>query len=430
MAATPRRVRNFLASARALLTLLPILGPLGLGPLAPGPLALGLLGLGLFRSGPAHAQIGSDRYSSMVVEAAGGKILETINPDAPRHPASLTKLMTLYMAFEALRDRRIALDTPVPVSAHAASMEPTKLGLVPGSRLTVEQAILGLVTKSANDAAAALGELLGGSEDRFAQMMTLRGRALGMPNTTFTNASGLPDPDQWTTARDLAVLARHIVTDFPQDYHYFSTPSFVFRGGTIFNHDGMLRSYPGADGMKTGYTEASGHNLVTSAVRDGVRLIGVVLGAGSNAERDVHMAALLNQGFEEMDVPTERRPAGVANTLGLIGVAHAATAEPPPRANPRARTVGAATSVHEGWAIQVGVYAKEKAAREAAAAAHRLAEDGQPRIEPAIAHGRPAWRAQVTGLTAPEAQGACAALSRHRTPCMVLRPDAREVASR
>jgi D-alanyl-D-alanine carboxypeptidase len=366
----------------------------------------------------------------MVVEAASGKILETINPDAPRHPASLAKLMTLYMTFEALRDRRITLDTLVPVSAHAASMEPTKLGLLPGARLTVEQAILGLVTKSANDAAAALGELLGGSEDRFAQMMTLRARALGMSNTTFTNASGLPDPDEWTTARDLAVLARHIVSDFPGNYHYFSTPSFVFRGGTIFNHDGMLRSYPGADGMKTGYTEASGHNLVTSAVRDGVRLIGVVLGAGSNAERDVHMAALLNQGYEAMDVPIDRHPTQVASASALMGVAHAATVEPAPRPSARARTVDAHVVTREDWGIQVGIYAKERAAREAAAAARRLAEDGEPRVAPATAHGRRAWRAQVTGLTAPEAQGTCAALSRHRTPCVVLRPEAREVASR
>jgi D-alanyl-D-alanine carboxypeptidase len=419
MAGTPRWGRKFFTHTRVLLTVLPIFGPPGLLP----------LGLGLLWPDLAHGQIGSDRYSSIVVDAASGRILETINPDAPRHPASLAKVMTLYMAFEALRDRRITLDTLVPVSAHAASMEPTKLGLLPGSRLTVEQAILGLVTKSANDAAAALGELLGGSEDQFAQMMTLRARSLGMPNTTFTNASGLPDPDQWTTARDLAVLARHVVTDFPGEYHYFSTPSFVFRGGTIYNHDGMLRSYPGADGMKTGYTEASGHNLITSAVRDGVRLIGVVLGAGNNAERDVHMAALLNQGYEEMDVPIDH-PTRVASTVGLVSAAHAATTDPAPRAAARARPASAPVGAHEGWGIQVGIYAKERAAREAAAAARRLAADGQPRIEPATAHGRPAWRAQVTGLTALEAQGACAALSRHRTPCQVLRLEAREIASR
>ena len=153
---------------------------------------------------PARAQIGSDRYSSIVIDAATGNVLSAVNADELRHPASLTKMMTLYMVFEALRDRRIALDQLVPVSSHAASMSPSKLGLLPGTRITVEQAILGLVTKSANDAAAALGELLGGDEERFAQMMTLRARALGMTRTVFRNASGLPDPEQVTTARDLA----------------------------------------------------------------------------------------------------------------------------------------------------------------------------------------------------------------------------------
>ena len=230
----------------------------------------------------------------------------------------------------------------MPVSARAAAMEPSKLGLMPGTRLTVEEAILGLVTKSANDAAAALGELLGGSEDRFAQMMTLRARALGMSHTTFTNASGLPDPDQWTTARDLAILARHLLTDFPGFYPYFSTPSFTFQRRVIFNHDRMLQSYPGADGMKTGYTEASGHNLVTSAVHSGVRLIGVVLGAASNPERDVHMAMLLNQGFEQMDVPPERRTAVASRMPSLVSTAHAATLATQPVRPGRACQTGAA----------------------------------------------------------------------------------------
>ncbi len=373
----------------------------------------------------ARAQIGSERYSSIVVDVAGGTVLEQASPDVPRYPASLTKLMTLYMAFEALRDRRISLETLVPVSAHAADMEPSKLGLVPGTRLTVEQAILGLVTKSANDAASALAELLGGSEDRFAQMMTLRARAMGMAHTTFANASGLPDDRQVTTARDLAVLARRLVSDFPGDYRYFSTPSFTFQGRTIFNHDGMLRSYPGADGMKTGYTEAAGHNLVTSAVRGGVRLIGVVLGAGSNAARDVHMAALLNQGFAEMGVPTGAPATLVAShPPSLIGTAHAATlnevhavaAKPAPAA--------------AGWGIQAGSYATERAAREVAASAHRAAEAGEVRIERVNVRGVPLWRAQVVGLTAARAQGACAALAHGRTPCSVLRPEPGQVASR
>ncbi|MDR3537681.1 MAG: D-alanyl-D-alanine carboxypeptidase [Acetobacteraceae bacterium] len=384
---------------------------------------LAILSIAALLAAPeAYAQVGSARYSSIVIDATTGEVLESANPDAPRHPASLTKMMTLFMAFEALRDRRITLDTLVPISAHAASQEPSKLGLVPGTRMTVDQAILGLVTKSANDAASALGELLGGSEDRFGQMMTLRARALGMSHTSLVNASGLPDPDQWASARDLAILARHLVNDFPVYYRYFSTPSFVWQRRVIFNHDRMLQSYPGADGLKTGYTDASGHNLVTSAVRGGVRLIGVVLGAGSNAERDIHMAALLNQGFGQMDVPVERRP---TQTAGLIAAAHAATVETPKPAKLRVAAVASA------WGIQVGSYPTERAARDAAATARRVADDGgELRIEAARVGRKTVWRAQIMGLTAADAQDACASLAHRKTPCAVLRPPSRQVASR
>lgn len=285
-------------------------------------LTLALFSLALNR--PAAAQVGSDRYGSIVIDAQTGNVLSAANADEPRYPASLTKMMTIYMLFEALRDRRVTLNEAVPVSAHAASMEPSKLGLVPGTYITVEQALLGLVTKSANDAAAALGELMGGDEEQFAQMMTLRARALGMSRTTFRNASGLPDPGQTTTARDLALLARHLVQDYPAEYHYFSTPSFVFHGRTILNHDRMLQSYPGADGLKTGYTDASGCNLVTSAVHGDVRLIGVVLGASNGGERDSHMASLLDAGFEQMGVPVVRPEPHRSRFPALIASASAA----------------------------------------------------------------------------------------------------------
>lgn len=365
---------------------------------------------------PAQAQIGSARYSSIVVDANNGEVLEAVNADQLRHPASLTKMMTLYMAFEALRDRRISLDDLVPVSAHAASMEPSKLGLVPGTRITVEQAILGLVTKSANDAASALGEMLGGSEDRFAQMMTLRARALGMSRTTFENASGLPDPDQWTTARDLAILSRHLINDFPGYYRYFSTPSFVWHRQVIPNHDNLLRSYPGADGLKTGYTDASGHNLVSSAVRGGVRLVGVVLGAASNNERDVHMASLLDRGFEQMDVPIGHPTMA---RVTLVSSARAEVVRPPP---PPPRVP------HGGWVVQVGSFATEAAARAAANAARHEAEAGEARVESITVHHKTIWRAQVVGLTSEDAQDAC---SGHRKRnCIVIRPVARQMASR
>ena len=308
----------------------------------------------------AWAQVGSARYSAIVMDAGTGRILMGVNQDALRFPASLTKLMTLYMTFEALRDRRIQLNQYMTVSATAASMPPSKLGLQPGESMTVEQAILGLVTKSANDAASALGEFLGGSEDRFAQMMTLRARALGMSRTSFRNASGLPDPDQWTTARDLATLARRLILDFPQLYGYFSVPGFVWHNRVIQNHDTMLRTYPGADGMKTGFTDAAGHNLVTSAVHGNVRLIGVVMGAGSNVERDQHMTMLLDGGFTEENAPASRFGGG------LIALANAATTfslhpSPPPQL--AERTVMTVPKPVRDYAIQSGAFAAERMAR-------------------------------------------------------------------
>lgn len=410
MGTIARWQRNFLSRARAALLSLPLLTPLPVGLLA---------------ASSAHAQRYNDRFSSIVVDAATGKVLEAVHPNALRHPASLAKLMTLDLTFEALRDHRISLDTLVPVSPHAASMEPTKLGLLPGMRVTVQQCILGIVTRSANDAASALGELLGGTEDRFAQMMTLRARALGMSRTTFVNASGLPAPNAWTTAHDMAILARHLIYDFPNDYHYFSTASFVFRGQTVYNHDNMLKIYPGVDGMKTGYVDASGHNLVTSAVRDGVRLIGVEFGASTNASCYGHMTAMLNTGYEEMDVPIGQPHTVLASAhFNLIASAHAATIEH------AARVVARVHPMPAGWSIQVGVFLLQGSAREAVFKAHRIARGGEPRVEPTRYRGRRAWRAEISGLTAPQAHGACMVLERHHTGCFVLQPVARVLASR
>jgi D-alanyl-D-alanine carboxypeptidase len=379
-------------------------------------------------SAPARAQIGSDRYASLVMDAATGNELSAINADESRHPASLTKMMTLYMVFEALRDRRVGLQQLVPVSAHASSQSPSKLGLVPGTRITVEQAILGLVTKSANDAASALGEMLGGDEDRFGQMMTLRARALGMSHTVFCNASGLPDPEQVTTARDLAVLARHIFQDFPSEYRYFSTPSFNFHGRTILNHDHLLQSYPGADGIKTGYIEASGFNLVTSAVRGDVRLIGVVLGAARPGERDVHMASLLDAGFEQMDVPVAARTQTASRLNAILPSAQAATL-PPVRgaqasADPPARRQGVF------WSVQIGAYASEGIARRTAAKAQRLLDAGDTRVEAVKLRGRTTWRAELIGLSPGEARNACSTLARRRIACTAVRPETGQMASR
>ncbi|WP_338421616.1 D-alanyl-D-alanine carboxypeptidase family protein [Acetobacter fallax] len=264
----------------------------------------------------AHAQY-VGHISAFVSDARTGAVLAQVNPDLQRYPASLTKLMTLYMTFKALRSGAVTLDQAVPVSIHSATREPSKLGLVPGSYLTVEQGVLGLVTKSANDAACALGELIGGNEAQFAAMMTAQAHDLGMSQTTFRNASGLPDPGQMTTARDLATLAQRLISDFPEDYHYFSVGVFYFHGHEIPNHNPMLRYYPGADGMKTGYTAQAGLNLVTSAMRDNVRLVGVVMGASSNIERTRTMAALMDQGFADEGVAPVERSAPMAKPFIL-----------------------------------------------------------------------------------------------------------------
>ncbi len=380
----------------------------------------------LLLTAPASAQIGSERYSSLIMEARTGRVVSSVNPDELRHPASLTKMMTLYMVFEALRDRRISLYQNVPVSQFAASMSPTKLGVPPGGRLSVEEAILGLVTRSANDAAAALGELLGGDEDRFARIMTLRARALGMSRTVFRNASGLPDWDQVTTARDMATLGRRLVFDFPQEYRYFATTTFRFRGQVLRNHNNLLDAYPGTDGLKTGYIDSSGYNLVSSAVRGNVRLIGVVMGAARGGERDLHMMALLDQGYEKLDVPIAPRVAQGGRVPSLIAAAHAASTASmvapsliAPRARPSAR-----------WSVQVGAFGTEAAARQAAVAARRIADAGEARVETVVINRKPSYRAQLSGLSQTDAQVACSALSRRKIACTPIRPEAGHMASR
>jgi D-alanyl-D-alanine carboxypeptidase len=211
-------------------------------------------------------------------------------------------MMTLYMLFEAMRDGRVQPDARITMSAEAAAHPPSKLGLPAGYSLALEDAILAVVTRSANDVAAAIAEHLGGTEERFAQMMTQRARSLGMTRSTFRNASGLPDPEQRTTARDMALLGSRLQADFPQQYAYFRTTAFRWNNRQIHNHNHMLSAYEGMDGIKTGYTRWSGFNIVTSARRDGVRLIGAVMGGGSWVERDRHMAELMDDGFQRAGV--------------------------------------------------------------------------------------------------------------------------------
>src|SRR5579863_5342744 len=244
-----------------------------------------------------HHEAAGGGYSpptaSIVVDGNSGAVLEESNPDALRHPASLTKVMTLYLLFERLDAGTLRLDSQLTVSAHAAAQSPTKLGLKPGQTISVEDAIKGIVTRSANDAAVVIAENLGGSEEGFARLMTQKAHALGMSRTTYVNASGLPDDDQITTARDQALLGRAIQDRFPRYYRFFSTTAFVFRGQTIRGHNHLLGAVPGVDGIKTGFTNSSGFNLMTSVHRDGRYLLGVVLGGRSAGERDAHMRALV-----------------------------------------------------------------------------------------------------------------------------------------
>src|SRR3954447_8069556 len=237
----------------------------------------------------------SPPYADIVVDANSGDVLHATNADSLRHPASLTKIMTLYLLFEQLEAGKFRLDSRLEVSEHAASQAPSKLGLMPGQTLAVEDAIRALVTKSANDAAVVVAEAIGGDEETFARMMTRKARALGMSRTVYANASGLPDKDQITTARDQATLGRAIQDRFPRQYRYFATPAFVYRGHAMRNHNKLLGRVEGVDGIKTGYTRASGFNLVTSVRRGPRHIVAVVMGGASGGARDARMRSLIEQ---------------------------------------------------------------------------------------------------------------------------------------
>jgi D-alanyl-D-alanine carboxypeptidase len=303
----------------------------------------------------------SPQFSSIIVDGNSGAVLTSNNPDGSRHPASLTKIMTLYLLFERLDAGKMKLDTEMDVSEHASEQAPTKLGLKPGQTIKVEDAIKGLVTRSANDAAVVIAEAIAGDEGDFAKLMTRKARALGMTRTVYRNASGLPDDDQVTTARDQSTLGRAIQDRFPRYYRYFSTSVFNYHGQSIRNHNHLLGSVEGIDGIKTGYTRASGFNLVTSMRRGNRHLVGVVLGGRSGGSRDAIMRNLLAENLEKAATTrtvaaiTERNPAD-ANTdvaeadaasrptemVQVNGAVGAAAAEPAMAALPAARPVAPA----------------------------------------------------------------------------------------
>src|SRR6186713_867169 len=257
----------------------------------------------------------SPQFSSIIVDGNSGAVLSSNNPDGVRRPASLTKIMTLYLLFEQLERGKMKLDTEMEVSAYASQQAPTKLGLKPGQTIKVEDAIKGLVTRSANDASVVIAEAIAGDEDEFAKLMTRKARSLGMSRTVYRNANGLPNDEQLTTARDQSTLGRAIQDRFPRYYRYFATASFNYRGHAIRNHNRLLGNVEGVDGIKTGYTRASGFNLVTSMRRGNRHLIGVVLGGRSGGSRDATMRNLLAESLPKAATTrtvaaiTERSPA-------------------------------------------------------------------------------------------------------------------------
>jgi len=238
------------------------------------------------------------KYAAILIDAKTGEVLYSRRPDAQRAPASITKVMTLYLAFEALQKGELNLKDRISISRHAWGQAPSRLGLGRGATISVEAAMHVIATKSANDISVALAERLGGSEIKFARMMTEKARELGMKNTTFMNASGLSAPGHMTTARDLAILSLAVQKNFPEYYNYFSQPQYSYGKQVLANHNHLLRTMPGVDGIKTGYTVQAGFTLAASAVRDGRRLIAVVLGGPSTMARDQNVRALLEAGFD------------------------------------------------------------------------------------------------------------------------------------
>ena len=285
-----------------------------------------------------HIEAYAPPTASVVVDGNAGAVLQASNAEAPRHPASLTKIMTLYLLFERLDAGKIRLDSPLKISEHAAEQAPTKLGLKPGQSIAVEDAIKAVVTKSANDAAVAIAENLGSSEDQFAKLMTEKAHALGMNRTTYVNASGLPDDDQITTAQDQALLGRAIQERFPHYYRYFSTEEFVYRGHAMRNHNHLLGVVGGVDGIKTGYTRASGFNLVTSVHRDGRYIVAVVLGGRSASERDAHMRELISAHIREASLRHSAPP--IAENAEQVTEAATASIEKAARNEPKPVALG------------------------------------------------------------------------------------------
>ncbi len=400
----------------------------------------------------AHAAGVNGRYATIVIEAGTNRVLYATNPDEARHPASMTKMMTLLMLFEALERGEVTMDTKMRVSKFAATRPPTKLGVKARSTVRVEDAINALIILSANDIASVVAEHLGGTESKFGVKMTERAHALGMTNTTFRNASGLPDPKQISTARDMATLSLSLIQNFPQHYAAFSRDQFIFRGITYRTHNRLLSAYEGADGLKTGFINTSGFNLSASAMRDGHRIVAVTFGGTTAANRDRHVADLLDRGFAllsnqpETTVATARIYNYEESFNKPVMVARATTRARRPRAtdtavgdvNEPASTMSAAIPAGAAgmWAIQVGAFGKRATAEQQARAAElKLKPDYASAVavvQAGKSNGKTVYRARVVGLPKADLVRACSiAAPKLKASCLAISPDKlQQVAAR
>lgn len=375
-------------------------------------LMLGALALLMFAPLPAHA-----KYASLVIDAATGEVLHEVNADTRNYPASLTKMMTLYLMFEAIDEGRLRLDDRIVMSHRAASQPPSRLGVKVGQSISAETAIRALAIKSANDVAASVAEHFAGSERKFALIMTAKARDLGMASTTFRNASGLPHRAQMSTARDMSKLAHAMLKHFPNRYRYFSEAGFKYAGKTYKSHNKLLTTYEGTDGIKTGYIRASGFNLVASVKRGDKRLIGVVFGAKNSASRNRHMVSLLEKGWSK-----------VAPQL--------ASYQPKAKAKSKAKVfTKTAKNGRIIWGVQVGAYKTHNPAYAIAVRAIDLAPsylaEGDIKVAPLRKKsGRVLYRGRIMGITKRQAYRACKYLKSKKMGCMPLQSTGpREVAS-
>lgn len=376
--------------------------------------ALGLLSI-LY---PASAR----QYAAIIVDADSGAVLHAENAELRNRPASLTKMMTLYLTFEAIRNGKLSLDQRLTVSKNAADQPPTKLYLRPGGNIRVEEAILAAVTKSANDATAVLAEAIGGSEAAFARKMTEKASTLGMMRTRFHNSTGLPHDQQITTARDMAILAQALYSHFPERAHYFSTREFRWGKNRYNNHNRLLGSYRGVDGIKTGYTNASGFNLVTSVKRDGRHIYAVVLGGQTSYTRDQQMRKLLDRTFARI---TPDAFADSSRQAALSDKTRASSKRMQLK-QPVQKTAVAASGVKtKRWAVQVGTFQKRDRAharaRQAALVAPSLLKPAIVSIQK-VSKPNTMYRALLIGLTEQNARRTCAILASKKFQCLPVPP--------